>query len=181
MIHRSAVTIRRKEDDTHTPKSTSCTNYSEYSTTPLASRLPLVTFSPFALNRSSTVFSLPSWVLSLNQPKWSAIRCLAKGTWLNQRAILPSWRTKTDLFLHFGHWTRTIPFSYDRFVKWCAERSPHPSTVHVNAIAIRGSDDTVSAGVSPALGTEVPLLLEFARFDVEKKDLLCCCGAVTGA
>ena len=53
--------------------------------------------------------------------------------------------------------------------------------MHVNAIAIRGSDDTVSAGVSPALGTEVPLLLEFARFDVEKKDLLCCCGAVTGA
>ena len=34
------------------------------------------TFSPFAFTRSSTVFNFPSSVLSLNQPRWSAIRWL---------------------------------------------------------------------------------------------------------
>ena len=40
-----------------------------YSTTPPASILPLLTFSPFARSRSSTVLSFPSSVLSLNHPR----------------------------------------------------------------------------------------------------------------
>ena len=47
-----------------------------YSTTPPASILPLLTVSPLARNKSSTVLSFPSSVLSLNQPRWSAMRCL---------------------------------------------------------------------------------------------------------
>lgn len=47
-----------------------------YSTTPPSPTVPLFTFSPFARTRSSTVLSLPSSVLSLNHPKWSAMRCL---------------------------------------------------------------------------------------------------------
>ena len=47
-----------------------------YSTVPSRSSLPFRTFSPFAFNKSSIVRSLPSSVLSLNQPRWSAIKCL---------------------------------------------------------------------------------------------------------
>ena len=46
-----------------------------------------------------------------------------------------------------------MPRSYDRLVKWCAERSPHPTTVHVKAIAIRGSVEFSSAnGLAPCAG-----------------------------
>ena len=34
---------------------------------------------------------------------------------------------------------RTMPFSYDRFVNWCVDRSPQSVTVHVNVNERRGS------------------------------------------
>jgi hypothetical protein len=47
-----------------------------YSTTPPASSLPRRTSSPLSFIISSIVLIFPSLVLSLNQPRWSAIRCL---------------------------------------------------------------------------------------------------------
>jgi len=52
---------------------------SAYSMSPLASILPRLTFSPFSRRISSTVRSWPPFVLSLNQPRWSAIKCLEKA------------------------------------------------------------------------------------------------------
>lgn len=50
--------------------------------------VPRFTSSPLAFSKSSTVRSFPSSVLSLNQPRWSAIKCR---------------------FLHDGHWMSTMP------------------------------------------------------------------------
>lgn len=51
-------------------------HFGVYSITPPASIRPRLTLSPFARIKSSIVFNLPSSVLSLNQPRWSAMRCL---------------------------------------------------------------------------------------------------------
>ncbi len=50
--------------------------HSKYSVSPSKFNLPFLIFSPFSLTNSSTVGSFPSFVNSLNQPRWSAIRCL---------------------------------------------------------------------------------------------------------
>lgn len=67
------------------------------------------------------------------------------------------------LFLHPGHWTKTIPFSYDRFENSCVDRSLQFGTVHVNVMDRRGS--TGSSGifwdvVSPDEGEDAEDALE---------------------
>ena len=57
------------------------------STTPFASLIPRRTFSPFARMMSSIVLNLPSSVPSLNQPKWSASKCLGKPRQLVLREV----------------------------------------------------------------------------------------------
>ena len=42
-------------------------------------------------------------------------------------------------FLHPGHWTITIPFSYARLVNVCEERWEQSGTVQVNVMANLGS------------------------------------------
>lgn len=125
---------------------------SVYSTTPPTSILPRLIFSPFERRMSSTVRSLPFSVLSLNQPRWSAIKCL---------------------FLQFGHWTRTIPFSYACFVNSCVDRSQQFSTVQVNVIdslgsifsALRGCED-VSDGAAEDAAVVCVLLHGLAEFEL---------------
>ena len=101
-----------------------------YSTVPSRSSLPLRTFSPFAFNRSSIVRTLPSCVLSLNQPRWSAIKCLmverseSPFCW----GMMKSFKKITYLFYHPGHCTSTTPFWNARFVnKKIDESSVHHS------------------------------------------------------
>ena len=53
-------------------------DHSTYSIVPPTSSLPRFTASPFARTRSSTVLNCPPFVpsVSLNHPRWSAMRCL---------------------------------------------------------------------------------------------------------
>lgn len=44
----------------------------------------------------------------------------------------------THLDLHSGHWTNTIPFSYDRFANSWVDRWPQSLAVHVNVRDLRG-------------------------------------------
>ena len=65
---------RRAKNLAHPAQFSKSLPHSIYSSTvpsPLRSSLPLRTFSPFAFNNPS--YNLPSCVLSLNHPRWSAI------------------------------------------------------------------------------------------------------------
>ena|SRR5260221_6776020 len=102
--------------------------------------LPFVTVSPLSLTISSTVRSFPSFVDSLNHPKWSAIKCL-----YNFKSRNHTRQNKTHLFLHFGHCTRTIPLVYALFENSWVDRSPQSVTVQVKVSDNRGSTRPGSA------------------------------------
>ena len=91
--------------------SSSFRSSSTYSTVPSIFSLPLWTFFPSAFAKSSTVHNLPPSVNSLNQPRWSAIKCLM----IEILSLLFWFRNNKDdkyLFLHPGHCTITTPFRY---------------------------------------------------------------------
>ena len=104
-----------------------------------ASILPLATFCPCSFASSSMVTCVPSSVRFLNQPKWSAMRCLGTPCKKWIRVQLAREVQETHRFLQLSHVTMTMPRSYERFEKTCACLCPQSGTVHVKAMAILGS------------------------------------------